>query len=470
MSESTHNIAEYSVTELSIALKKVVEAKFGYVRVKGEISGLKIATSGHVYFTLKDEKSVLSAVCWRGVAQRLKFTPEDGLEVVVAGKITTYAGRSNYQIVVEYMEPAGIGALMALLEQRKQKLAAEGLFAEERKHKLPYLPRLIAVVTSPTGAVIRDILHRITDRFPSHVLVWPVMVQGELAAQQIADAINELNKVTGKLRPDLIIVARGGGGVEDLWPFNEEIVVRAVADSEIAIISAIGHETDTTLIDFAADLRAPTPTAAAEMAVPLLTDLLYKLRECQQRMDLAVGNKLQRQQQHLQALARGLPRPLDLLLAASQRLDNWSERLFGAVHKLLLRRQTQLDALISALRPIALLRALKQQQLLLGKEANNLQQAIWKIIAHKEQYLISLGKQLDLLDSKQILKRGFALVYDCEGGLVTSAHAAYGKNKLSLSFYDGDVRVNISRAKTCRSQGGKAKRLTTDNRQENLFE
>src|SRR5215207_1481060 len=280
MNESRVNVVELTVSELSAALKRAIEDGFGYVRVRGELGKVSYHSNGHVYFDLKDEKACISGVVWRSAAGRIRVKLEAGLEVVVTGRITTYAGRSQYQIVVETVEPAGLGALMALLEERKRKLAAEGLFDPARKQLLPYLPRIIGVITSPTGAVIRDILHRLADRFPRRVLVWPVKVQGEGSAEQVAGAIRGFNALApaGLLpRPDLIIVARGGGSLEDLWPFNEENVVRAAAESLLPLISAVGHETDITLIDFAADRRAPTPTAAAEMAVPVRSELMIQV-------------------------------------------------------------------------------------------------------------------------------------------------------------------------------------------------
>src|SRR5579864_644267 len=283
-SNPTANLPEYTVSELSRALKRSIEENFSFVRVRGEISGWKRHSSGHCYLCLKDAEAVLDAVCWRGTAIRLAVKPEDGMEVVCTGRLTTYPGRSKYQLVIETMELAGVGALLKLFEDRRKRLAAEGLFAEERKKRLPFLPRIIGVVTSPTGAVIRDILHRLNDRFPRHVLVWPVAVQGEGAAAQIAAAIDGFNRLPqaggekgGVPRPELIIVARGGGSLEDLMAFNEEVVVRAAARSAIPLISAVGHETDTTLIDHAADRRAPTPSAAAEIAVPVRLDLVADL-------------------------------------------------------------------------------------------------------------------------------------------------------------------------------------------------
>ncbi|MSO88567.1 MAG: exodeoxyribonuclease VII large subunit, partial [Rhodospirillaceae bacterium] len=285
--EAPRNLPEFSVSELSAALKRTLEDAFAWVRVRGEVSGVKRHTSGHVYFALKDEDSVIDAVCWRGTVQRLSILPEDGMEVVASGRITTYGGRSKYQLVVESVELAGRGALLRLLEERKQRLAAEGLFAAERKRKLPYLPEIIGIVTSPSGAVIRDILHRLADRFPRRVLLWPVAVQGEGAAAQVAAAIAGFNRLVvggSPPRPDLLIVARGGGSLEDLMAFNEEIVVRAAAASLIPLISAVGHETDSTLIDFASDRRAPTPSAAAEMAVPVRADLAAEIGDFDRRL------------------------------------------------------------------------------------------------------------------------------------------------------------------------------------------
>ena len=327
---ATHTFPEYSVSELSRAHIRTVEDAYSYVRVRGEVSGFKRAGSGHLYMTLKDDSSVIDGVCWRGVAGRLSIQPEDGLEVIVTGKLTTYAARSKYQLVIESMELAGEGALLKLLEERRKKLAAEGLFDESRKRPLPFLPEVIGVVTSPTGAVIRDILHRLADRFPRHVLLWPVLVQGETAADQVAAAIEGFNRIeTGGTvpRPDLLIVARGGGSLEDLWAFNEEAVVRAAASSAIPLISAVGHETDVTLIDHAADRRAPTPTAAAEMAVPVRTDLLAQVLDDSRRMVSGLGRLLEEQRIRVEGLARGLPDPVALLRSNEQRLDDLSERL-----------------------------------------------------------------------------------------------------------------------------------------------
>ncbi|MCA1259540.1 exodeoxyribonuclease VII large subunit, partial [Nitratireductor aquimarinus] len=305
--DSQSNVAEFSVSEISGALKRTVEDRFGHVRVRGEVSGYRGPhSSGHAYFALKDDRSRLEAVIWRGVFSKLKFLPQEGLEIIVTGKLTTYPGSSKYQIVIESVEPAGAGALMALLEERKKKLAAEGLFEDSRKKPIPFMPRVIGVVTSPTGAVIRDIIHRISDRFPVHVIVWPVRVQGETTGDEVSNAVAGFNALPegGPLpRPDLVIVARGGGSLEDLWGFNDESVVRAVAASDIPVISAVGHETDWTLIDLVADRRAPTPTGAAEMAVPVKADLEASVARLSARLKGAVSREGDRKRQALQALS-----------------------------------------------------------------------------------------------------------------------------------------------------------------------
>src|SRR5215510_7893136 len=329
--EQLANAPEFTVSELSNALKRTVEDAYGRVRVRGEISGFRGPhSSGHCYFALKDENAKIDAVIWKFNHARMRFKPQEGLEVIATGKLTTFPGKSSYQIVIDALEPAGVGALMALLEERKKKLAAEGLFAEQRKQLLPWLPEVIGVVTSPTGAVIRDILHRLQDRFPRRVLVWPVKVQGEGSAEQVAAAIRGFNALPegGRIpRPDLLIVARGGGSLEDLWSFNEEIVVRAAADSRIPLISAVGHETDVTLIDFAADKRAPTPTAAAEMAVPVRSDLIAELLS-KARRALACWQRAQdHRRTELRAAIRALPSAEELFSLPRQRLDHAAARL-----------------------------------------------------------------------------------------------------------------------------------------------
>ncbi|MGA7787993.1 MAG: exodeoxyribonuclease VII large subunit, partial [Xanthobacteraceae bacterium] len=347
MNEPRLNLPELTVSELSIALKRTIEDSYGYVRVRGELGKVSYHNNGHVYFDLKDERACIAGVIWRSTAPRVKLKLEAGLEVVITGRLTTYPGRSQYQIIVETLEPAGLGALMALLEERKQKLAAEGLFDEARKQLLPFLPTVIGVVTSPTGAVIRDILHRLADRFPRHVIVWPVKVQGDGSAAEVASAIAGFNALapsqpssvngrgkSGGLppRPDLIIVARGGGSLEDLWSFNEEIVVRAAAASFIPLISAVGHETDVTLIDFVADRRAPTPTAAAEMAVPVRAELLGDVDSLSRRAFASWRRNQEARRNELRSASRALPDADEVLALPRQRLDHAATALGRALH------------------------------------------------------------------------------------------------------------------------------------------
>ena len=407
------------MTELSGALKRTVESAFGFVRVRGEISGWKRHASGHCYFTLKDEGACIDAVIWRGQAGGLAFQPADGLEVVASGKLTTYAGRSKYQIVVDRLELAGEGALMALLEQRRRALAAEGLFDSARKRPLPFLPRVIGVVTSPTGAVIRDILHRLEDRCPAHVLVWPVPVQGEGAAARVAAAIRGF--ASFEPRPDLLIVARGGGSIEDLWAFNEEEVVRAAADSPIPLISAVGHETDTTLIDFAADRRAPTPTAAAEMAMPvraelaaMLSGLGQRMRSCLVRFAASAGERIGL------TLARW-PRAGTLFAPAGQRLDEIGERLPRALAARAAHARADLGAVAPRLR-----RQLVGQRL---ERASEQLAALWRLagLAHPERPL----------------RRGFVRVTDRQGRTLIHAGDARAAGLLSLRFADGSVEATV---------------------------
>ena len=416
------NAAPLSVSEISARLKRTVEDRFGFVRVRGELSGVKLAGSGHLYCALKDESARLDGVMWRGTVQRLNFRPEDGLEVIATGKLTTYPGRSNYQIVIERMEVAGEGALLALLAKTKARLEAEGLFAPARKRRLPFLPRTIGVVTSPTGAVIRDILHRLADRFPSHVLVWPVLVQGQGAAQQVAAAVRGFGALPegGPVpRPDLLIVARGGGSIEDLWAFNEEIVVRAVAESPIPVISAVGHETDTTLVDFAADLRAPTPTAAAELAVPVREDLLNQLTELALRKRRAVLRPLQLGRERLAARAERLPRPEALLSPQAQRLDELGDRL----------RRGLVDRTATA-------RADLQRaggRLSLPLLSARLDRAV--------ERLAGLARLHASLDPDRVLQRGYVRVTAPDGRTLTSRALAGEEAVLTLHFRDGELVV-----------------------------
>ncbi len=420
------NIHEFTVTELSTALKRTVEDQYGRVRVRAEISGLKQAASGHVYLALKDEKSVLDGVMWRGSAQKLSFRPEDGLEVVCTGKLTTYPGRSKYQIVIDSMEPAGVGALMALLEERKRKLAAEGLFAQERKKPLPYLPKVIGVVTSPTGAVIRDILHRLRDRFPTHVLLWPVLVQGETAADQVAAAIEGFNQIDGSdenvPRPDLLIVARGGGSLEDLWSFNEEVVVRAAAASEIPLISAVGHETDTTLIDYVSDRRAPTPTAAAEMAVPVRSELLAYVDDMDRRIRRGLSRSITEKKERLTGLSRGLRDPKSLIEDKIQHLDHLDSRLKSAMGSMVNLKAQRFQGTSARLRPEILTRGMVQDQEKLKNYEGRMRRAITVQRERSADRLAASGRMLESLSFKRVLARGYAIVKDDEGQVISSVN------------------------------------------------
>jgi exodeoxyribonuclease VII large subunit len=405
-------------------LKRTVEDAFGFVRVRGEISGWKRAASGHCYLCLKDDKAVIDGVLWKATAAGLPFRPEDGIEVVATGKLTTYPGRSRYQIVIERLELAGQGALMALLDKRRRALAAEGLFDAARKKKLPFQPRVIGVVTSPTGAVIRDILHRLADRCPCHVVVWPVAVQGEGAAAQIAAAVRGFNALPAGgavARPDLLIVARGGGSIEDLWAFNEEEVVRAVAASDIPTISAVGHETDTTLCDFAADVRAPTPTAAAEMAVPVRGDLVGQLRETGHRIERCARRALERAGEQLEASLRRWPGREALLAPQRQRLDDLADRLPRGLRTELSHARAALERSAGALRP-GLLKASHAR-------AKERLEALWRVA--------------ELAHPNRPLERGYARVEDHGGKTLISAGAARAAGRLKLIFRDGDVEAAV---------------------------
>lgn len=440
--EPTHNQPEYSVSEIAGALKRVVEDTFGYVRVRGELSGFKRAASGHLYMDLKDDKAVLNGVCWKGVASKFTFAPEDGLEVIVTGKISTYPGRSNYQIVIESMEPAGEGALMALLEKRKKQFAAEGLFDADRKKRLPFLPQKIGVVTSPTGAVIRDILHRISDRFPCHVQVWPVRVQGKGVETEIAAAISGFDAMQDK--PDLLIVARGGGSLEDLWCFNEEAVVRAVAACSIPVISAVGHETDTTLIDYVADVRAPTPSAAAEMAVPVREEWRISCRESQQRLDVSALRMVQQRRERIEGFARGLPNPQQLLSQAIQRLDGLSERMASALPNNTLRLQERLSQLSARLHPNTILQRQAGEQEKLHHYAERMQRAYAQGLERANGRIAQSAALLESLNYTKVLERGFAMVRDGEGGLLTRKSQAEKAHNIAITFADGTLSLGSS--------------------------
>ena len=474
MKEPRLNIVEWTVSELSSALKRTVEDAYGYVRVRGEVSGFKgPSPSGHVYFRLKDDKSVIEAVIWKREFARMRMPPQEGLEVVVTGRLTTFSGSSKYQIVIDTLEPAGLGALMALLEERKKKLAAEGLFDPARKQLLPFLPDVIGVVTSPTGAVIRDILHRLADRFPRRVLVWPVRVQGDGSAEQIAVAIRGFNALpeAGPIpRPDLVIVARGGGSLEDLWSFNEESVVRAAADSMIPLISAVGHETDITLIDFAADKRAPTPTAAAEMAVPVRSELLVQI-ESLARRSLACWQRCQEARRtELRAAMRALPTAEELFSLPRQRLDHAAARLtLQTLHTRIARERQQIALLgqrsrqclrhgverrrerfeqlaqrLSAARFAyanarrAQIERARERTLALFARATH---AATALLQNRAARVERSERLLTAVSYRGVLARGFALVRAADGKPLRSAAAVTAGLQLTIEFADGRVHA-----------------------------
>lgn len=463
------NAHEFTVSELSQSVKRAVEDEFGYVRVRGEVGRISRPGSGHVYFDLKDDKSVLAAVAWKGVASKWRFQPEQGLEVIATGKLTTFPGQSKYQIIVENVEPAGVGALMALLEERRKKLTAEGLFDPERKQELPYLPRVIGVVTSPSGAVIRDILHRLDDRFPTHVIVWPVRVQGESCAPEVARAVEGFNMLPpdGSItRPDLLIVARGGGSVEDLWGFNEEIVVRAISESEIPIISAIGHETDMTLADFAADKRAPTPTGAAEMAVPVRSELIGYVQDLGGRQSTGMRNFIRSRQDRLRAASAGLPRPAEMVGEARQRLDLASTRLAAGLSAARQAKALRLANLaprlnahsmskrladyglrvsgLNRMATVALSGKAQRAKLTLEPTAARLSPAFTRGLEDRRRALGQLWKLANSLGYKNVLERGFSLVSDSNGNLVKNAGTLSNGDLLNLRFSTGEAQALVT--------------------------
>jgi len=492
--DNLNNAPEFTVSELSSALRRTVEDAYGHVRVRGEISGFRGAhSSGHCYFALKDESAKIEAVIWKSALYRMRFKPQEGLEVVATGRLTTYPGSSKYQIVIEQLEPAGVGALMALMEERKKKLAAEGLFDEARKQLLPWLPEVIGVVTSPTGAVIRDILHRLEDRFPRRVLVWPVRVQGDGSAEQVAAAIRGFNalKEGGRIpRPDVLIVARGGGSLEDLWSFNEEIVVRAAAESMIPLISAVGHETDITLIDFVADKRAPTPTAAAEMAVPVRSELLAEVESLARRTTISWQRCQEERRNELRAASRALPTAGELLGIPRQRLDASAsalprglranthahfrrfagmsarltvrvlrgqltqarqhltisgERLRHCTRSLLRSRCDRFTALEARLKASKLANAQAQRQRIARERerterlAERAERAMLTMLDRLEARMLHSGQLLTALSYRSVLARGFALVRDEAGHPLHAAADVEAGARLELEFSDGRV-------------------------------
>ncbi len=500
------NQPEYTVSELSGAVKRVIEGEFGLVRVRGEVGRVSRPASGHLYFDLKDDRSVIAAISWKGQVAKMQVRPEEGMEVVATGRMTTFPGQSKYQLIVDDVAPAGAGALMAMLEKRKAALGAEGLFDPARKKPIPYLPRVIGVVTSPSGAVIRDILHRLRDRFPRHVLIWPVAVQGQDCAAQVAAAIRGFNAIApgGAIpRPDVLIVARGGGSLEDLWGFNEEIVVRAAAGSDIPLISAVGHETDTTLIDYASDLRAPTPTAAAELAVPVRLELLATLEALGARLVRGIGQGVVLRQQRLRDLSRALPRVETLVATPRQRLDAAGLRLGSGLGLAVARKHRDFDRLAGRLQPQALRAGLLRQRDLLTAREDRLIRAVRQRIERRterladlaarlspalarllgdagrkvsdgrrdlarladrleaapRQRLARLADRLEALDRTRItmgyaetLKRGFAVVRG-DGAVMTTKAGAEKATALEIEFSDGRLALGPRPARKGKSDG-----------------
>ncbi len=460
------NAPEFSVSEISGAVKKAIEGGFSHVRVRGEVGRVSRPASGHIYMDLKDERSVLAGVIWKGRAAALATRPEEGMEVIATGKLTTFPGQSKYQMVIESVVPAGAGALMAMLEKRKAQLASEGLFAPERKKELPYLPEVIGVVTSPSGAVIRDILHRLRDRFPRKVLIWPVAVQGQRCAPEVANAIRGFNAMTagGALpRPDLIIVARGGGSLEDLWGFNEEIVARAAAASDIPLISAVGHETDTTLIDFVSDMRAPTPTAAAEMAVPVRMELMAWVDQQSARLSQSLSNGLTQRGQRLRDLSRGFPSKDSLLEVPRQRFDTVADRLPVALRGAIAKKQLKISDASGPLRPSILQTRIARAKDKLDSASRGLRtDVIARDVVRKrerldavmarlsaraqsdqtarEARLASLDRLRETLGYVETLKRGYAVVRG-DGAVVTATAGAKAATSIEIEFADGRVTL-----------------------------
>ena len=469
LAQTATNLVEYTVSELAFALRRTVEDNFGLVKLRGEISGFRGRhSSGHCYFTLKDENACIEAVIWKSTFVRLKFKPEQGLEVIARGRVTTYPDKSKYQIVIDELEPAGVGALMALLEQRKKTLAAEGLFHEARKKTLPYLPRIVGVVTSPTGAVIRDILHRLSDRCPCHVLVWPVRVQGETCAVEVAGAIAGFNAlVIGAAvpRPDLIIVARGGGSLEDLWGFNEEIVARAVAASAIPLISAVGHETDWTIIDLVADWRAPTPTAAAERAVPVRTELLITVKSFGVRAVSNLRRALEARRSRFLAAARGLPRRAEILELPRQRLDNASGRLPRALLANARAHRSALDRCAARLRPHIVARAATAGRERLIRLDRSRERALASMIERARRKLDGQAKLLSTLSYQNVLARGFTLVRGADGAMLRRVSEVKPGAALDIEFADGHIGAHARKPEA----SAKELRKPTDGKQGTLL-
>ncbi len=458
------NVPEMSVSELAFSLKRTLEETYGRIRIRGELSGVKVAASGHMYADMKDEGAVINIVCWKGVMSRLSLMPEDGMDVICTGKVTSYPKGSRYQIVIDSIELAGEGALLKMLEDRKKKLAAEGLFAPERKKPLPFIPHSIGVVTSPTGAVIRDILHRLADRFPRPVLIWPVPVQGDNAADKIAAAIKGFDSIqsSGAMRrPDLLIVARGGGSLEDLMAFNEESVVRAVADCSIPVISAVGHETDTTLIDYVSDLRAPTPTGAAEMAVPVRANLRTQILDDEKRLVSGISRLFEEMRHRLTAQAARLGDPGRILEVKTQSLDHLSQKLVSGFERGLSGKRTRMLELGAMLRHPK--DRIAEAQKILSIRTDSLMRVRNKLLDEPQKRFVHAGRMLETLSFKSVLNRGFVVVRDDQGKPVTAADQTRTGQSVRLQFED-DKLVDAVIGK-----GGKSKKPAKADSQGQLF-
>ena len=435
----TNSVHEYSVSEISSKIKHIIEQGCGYVRVRGEISGLKIATSGHGYFNIKDNDALLASTCWRPTLSKLTFTLEEGMEIVASGRITTYMGQSKYQLSVDKIEPAGVGALMQILVQRKIKLEQEGLFDKARKKKIPFLPQKIGIITSITGAVIQDMLHRIRDRCPVNVVIWPTTVQGDTAANEITAAIRGFNNIES-IKPDLIIIARGGGSIEDLWAFNEEIVVRAVAESTIPIISAVGHETDFTLTDFAADVRAPTPTAAAEFSVPVLTDLKISITQSYARLKDILYRLIEHKTKIILLCSNILGNPMKLIRHHEQALDYLIFKISDRLPQMILNKSMQLENLSSKISDPNKILSLKKMQM--SYVSGYINKSIENILSSKTSSLTLQKQLLQTLDYKNVLKRGFSIVR-YNNNVMTSSEKLHHNDQVTITMHDGIVCAKI---------------------------
>lgn len=432
------NVPDMSVSDLALALKRTLEDSFGHIRVRGELTGLKLASSGHLYGDLKDADANINIVCWRSTLSRLSIRPEDGMDVIVTGKVSSYPKSSRYQIIIESIDLAGEGALLKMLEERKKKLAAEGLFDPARKKALPFLPNIIGVVTSPSGAVIRDIMHRLDDRFPRHVILWPALVQGQGAAEQVAAGVRGFNAMADN-RPDLIIVARGGGSLEDLMAFNEEIVVRAIAESAIPVISAVGHETDVTLSDYAADVRAPTPTGAAEMAVPVRLDLLAQMSDYGERLLRGVTRRLAENAQHLATWIARLGRPDHLLDTKIQHLDHLNSRMIRFFERGLGHHRQRLAGLSGRLpHPRSRLSAVQEK---LSYVTQSLIRQRQKILPPHVEKLEKLSRLLDSYSFERVLDRGYVVVRGEDGHIITEADTLQTRDNITLQFKKSKRRL-----------------------------